>query len=148
MRATDTALDTLGFSQDQKDGLYKGTIAIAYLGNQKWKQKGREEQAEPDGMEYVTKASELLGIETDWFVDTFMKPKLMSARILSRRVRTWSRSPSPSPPPPSPSSPACSIGSSPLSTTPWTRLTQGRTSSVSWTLPVSRFSSSTCWSSF
>merc|ERR1712198_542708 len=31
---------------------------------------------EPDGMEYVTKASELLGIETDWFVDTFMKPKL------------------------------------------------------------------------
>merc|ERR1719357_61080 len=27
-------------------------------------------------MEYVTKASELLGIETDWFVDTFMKPKL------------------------------------------------------------------------
>ena len=44
MRATDTALDTLGFSQDQKDGLYKGTIAIAYMGNQKWKQKGREEQ--------------------------------------------------------------------------------------------------------
>merc|ERR1712142_38190 len=76
MRATDTALDTLGFSQEQKDGLYKGTIAIAYLGNQKWKQKGREEQAEPDGMEYVTKAAEILAIEVDWFVDTFMKPKL------------------------------------------------------------------------
>merc|ERR1712042_406035 len=76
MRATDTALDTLGFTQDQKDGLYKGTIAIAYLGNQKWKQKGREEQAEPDGMEYVTKAAEILAIEVDWFVDTFMKPKL------------------------------------------------------------------------
>merc|ERR1712142_1036838 len=76
MRATDTALDTLGFNQDQKDGLYKGTIAIAYIGNQKWKQKGREEQAEPDGMELVTKAAELLEIEVDWFVDTFMKPKL------------------------------------------------------------------------
>jgi len=76
MRATDTALDTLGFNQDQKDGLYKGTIAIAYMGNQKWKQKGREEQAEPDGTEFVTKAAEILGIETDWFVDTFMKPKL------------------------------------------------------------------------
>merc|ERR1712142_729160 len=76
MRATDTALDTLGFNQDQKDGLYKGTIAIAYLGNQKWKQKGREEQAEPDGTEFVTKAAEILGIETGWFVDTFMKPKL------------------------------------------------------------------------
>merc|ERR1719193_2087387 len=76
MRATDTALDTLGFNQDQKDGLYKGTIAIAYIGNQKWKQKGREEQAEPDGMEFVTKASDLLSIEVDFFVDTFMKPKL------------------------------------------------------------------------
>jgi len=76
MRATDTALDTLGFNQDQKDGLYKGTIAIAFLGNQKWKQKGREEQAEPDGMEFVTKCANLLEIEADFFVDTFMKPKL------------------------------------------------------------------------
>merc|ERR1711931_468477 len=55
MRATDTALDTLGFNQDQKDG---------------------EEQAEPDGMEFVTKAADLLSIEVDFFVDTFMKPKL------------------------------------------------------------------------
>jgi myosin heavy subunit len=76
MRATDEAFDILGFDQGQKDGLYKGTIAICFLGNQKWKQKGREEQAEPDGMEFVTKASQLLEIETDWFVDTFMKPKL------------------------------------------------------------------------
>jgi len=76
MRATDTALDTLGFTQDQKDGLYKGTIAIAFLGNQKWKQKGREEQAEPDGQEMVGKCADLLGIEVDYFVDTFMKPKL------------------------------------------------------------------------
>jgi len=76
MVATDTALDTLGFNQDQKDGLYKGTIAIAYLGNQKWKQKGREEQAEPDGMENVTKASGLLELDADFFCDTFMKPKL------------------------------------------------------------------------
>merc|ERR1719219_2362897 len=64
MRATDEALDILGFSQDQKDGLYKGTVAIVYLGNQKWKQKGREEQAEPDGMEFCTKAADLLGIRS------------------------------------------------------------------------------------
>merc|ERR1712121_363305 len=76
MKATDEAFDILGFDQGQKDGLYKGTIAICFLGNQKWKQKGREEQAEPDGMEFVTKASQLLEIETDWFGDTFMKPKL------------------------------------------------------------------------
>jgi len=76
MQATDEAFDTLGFSQDDKDGLFKATIAICYLGNAKWKQKGREEQAEPDGMEEVTKAAKLIGTDVDFFVDTFMKPKL------------------------------------------------------------------------
>merc|ERR1711970_726817 len=76
MQATDEAFDTLGFSQDDKDGLFKATIAICFLGNAKWKQKGREEQAEPDGMEEVTKAAKLMGIDPDFFVDTFMKPKL------------------------------------------------------------------------
>ncbi len=39
-QATDEAFDILGFSQEEKDGLYKGTISIVYLGNSKWKQKG------------------------------------------------------------------------------------------------------------
>ena len=39
MQATDEAFDVLGFNQEQKDGLYKATIAICYLGNAKWKQK-------------------------------------------------------------------------------------------------------------
>merc|ERR1712240_469556 len=73
---TDEAFDTLGFSQDDKNGLYTATIAICFLGNSKWKQKGREEQAEPDGMDEVTKAAKLMGVEPDFFVDTFMKPKL------------------------------------------------------------------------
>merc|ERR1712121_106443 len=34
------------------------------------------EQAEPDGMEHVGKCADLLGIEVDYFCDTFMKPKL------------------------------------------------------------------------
>ena len=38
--------------------------------------KGREEQAEPDGMEEVTRAAKLIGTDVDYFVDTFMKPKL------------------------------------------------------------------------
>merc|ERR1739838_533883 len=54
MQLTDEAFDTLGFSQDDKNGLYTATIAICYLGNAKWKQKGREEQAEPDDMEMCT----------------------------------------------------------------------------------------------
>merc|ERR1712002_432092 len=76
MQATDEAFDTLGFSQEDKDGLYKGTIAVCFLGNSKWKQKGRDEQAEPEGMVEVTKAAQLFGVDADYFVDTFMKPKL------------------------------------------------------------------------
>jgi len=76
MRATDEALDTLGFTQPDKEGCYKATIAIAHLGNAKWRQKGREEQAEPEGMDEVTACAGLLGIDPDFFVDTFMKPKL------------------------------------------------------------------------
>merc|ERR1719376_678505 len=76
MTATDTALDTLGFSQPDKEGCYKATIAIAHLGNAKWRQTGREEQAEPEGMDEVTACSVLIGVDPDFFVDTFMKPKL------------------------------------------------------------------------
>jgi len=76
MTATDTALDTLGFTQPDKDGCYKATIAIAHLGNSKWRQKGREEQAEPEGMDEVTACAQLVGVDPDFFVDTFMKPKL------------------------------------------------------------------------
>jgi len=76
MRATDTAFDTLGFTQPEKEDCYKGTIAIAHLGNAKWRQKGREEQAEPEGMDEVTACSTLIGVDPEFFVDTFMKPKL------------------------------------------------------------------------
>merc|ERR1739838_1049688 len=76
MRATDTALDTLGFSQPQKDGLYKSSIAIAHLGNAKWRQKGREEQAEPDGNDGIVSTAALLEVDIDSFIDTYTKPKL------------------------------------------------------------------------
>jgi len=76
MRATDMAFDTLGFTQPEKEDCYKGTIAIAHLGNAKWRQKGREEQAEPEGMDEVTACATLIGVDPEFFVDTFMKPKL------------------------------------------------------------------------
>ena len=38
-QATDEALDVLGFKQEEKDCLFKATIAICFLGNAKWKQK-------------------------------------------------------------------------------------------------------------
>jgi myosin heavy subunit len=43
------AYDVLGFSQDEKNSLYKITAAIVHFGEMKFKQAPREEQAECDG---------------------------------------------------------------------------------------------------
>lgn len=48
---TQTAIDILGFSAEEKIGIYKLTGAVMHHGNMKFKQKQREEQAEPDGTE-------------------------------------------------------------------------------------------------
>lgn len=46
-----TAIDILGFSAEEKTSIYKFTGAVLHHGNMKFKQKQREEQAEPDGTE-------------------------------------------------------------------------------------------------
>uniref|UniRef100_A0A3Q4GXN8 Myosin motor domain-containing protein n=1 Tax=Neolamprologus brichardi TaxID=32507 RepID=A0A3Q4GXN8_NEOBR len=46
-----TAIDILGFSSEEKVSIYKLTGAVIHYGNMKFKQKQREEQAEPDGTE-------------------------------------------------------------------------------------------------
>ena len=46
-----TAIDILGFTAEEKMGIYKLTGAVMHHGNMKFKQKQREEQAEPDGNE-------------------------------------------------------------------------------------------------
>lgn len=46
-----SAFDVLGFTSEEKAGVYKLTGAIMHFGNMKFKQKQREEQAEPDGTE-------------------------------------------------------------------------------------------------
>jgi len=43
------AFDVLGFSQEEKNSMYKCTCSILHFGEMKWKQNPREEQAESDG---------------------------------------------------------------------------------------------------
>lgn len=52
-----TATDILGFTSDEKVSIYKLTGAVMHFGNMKFKQKQREEQAEPDGSEGETLSS-------------------------------------------------------------------------------------------
>ncbi|XP_028649518.1 myosin-7 [Erpetoichthys calabaricus] len=64
LMATDSAFDVLGFTQEEKNSVYKLTGAIMHYGNMKFKQKQREEQAEPDGTEEADKAAYLMGLNS------------------------------------------------------------------------------------
>ena len=62
---TDSAFDILGFSQDDKWNCYKLTAAVMTMGEMKFKQKGRDEQCEPDAPEIAAKVATLCGIDQD-----------------------------------------------------------------------------------
>lgn len=53
-------MDVLGFTQEEKDNVYKITAAVMHMGRMQFKQRGREEQAEADGTEVSI-------IYTTWF---------------------------------------------------------------------------------
>ncbi|XP_060941189.1 myosin heavy chain, fast skeletal muscle-like isoform X1 [Limanda limanda] len=64
VEATDNAIDILGFTAEEKMAIYKMTGAVLHHGNMKFKQKQREEQAEPDGTEDADKVAYLLGLNS------------------------------------------------------------------------------------
>nr|XP_042141316.1 myosin-6 [Peromyscus maniculatus bairdii] len=64
LMATDSAFDVLGFTPEEKNSIYKLTGAIMHFGNMKFKQKQREEQAEPDGTEEADKSAYLMGLNS------------------------------------------------------------------------------------
>ncbi|GIY95901.1 hypothetical protein CEXT_768515 [Caerostris extrusa] len=68
--------DILGFSQDYKDEIYKITAACMHMGEMKFKQRPREEQAEPDGTEEGEKIGHLLGINAADLYKNLCKPKI------------------------------------------------------------------------
>lgn len=45
------AFDILGFNKQEVENVYKLTACVMHMGEMKFKQRGREEQAEPDGTE-------------------------------------------------------------------------------------------------
>ncbi|XP_046877569.1 myosin-6 isoform X1 [Hypomesus transpacificus] len=76
LMATDSAFDILGFTQEEKMGVYKLTGAIMHFGNMKFKQKQREEQAEPDGTEAADKSAYLMGLNSADLVKGLCHPRV------------------------------------------------------------------------
>uniref|UniRef100_A0A8B9RJ51 Myosin heavy chain, fast skeletal muscle n=1 Tax=Astyanax mexicanus TaxID=7994 RepID=A0A8B9RJ51_ASTMX len=74
--ATDTAIDILGFSAEEKMGIYKFTGAVLHHGNMKFKQKQREEQAEPDGTEVADKIAYLMGLNSADMLKALCYPRV------------------------------------------------------------------------
>ncbi|KAJ6660475.1 hypothetical protein lerEdw1_017899 [Lerista edwardsae] len=76
LMATDSAIDILGFSAEEKTAIYKLTGAVMHYGNMKFKQKQREEQAEPDGTEVADKAAYLMNLNSADLLKALCYPRV------------------------------------------------------------------------
>ncbi|XP_062706929.1 myosin heavy chain, muscle isoform X20 [Aedes albopictus] len=76
MLGTEEAFNVLGFTQEEKDNIYRITAAVMHMGGMKFKQKGREEQAEADGMEEGDRVAKLLGCVTEDLYKNLLKPRI------------------------------------------------------------------------
>ncbi|XP_038227327.1 myosin heavy chain, skeletal muscle, adult isoform X7 [Dermochelys coriacea] len=74
--ATDSAIDILGFTAEEKTAIYKLTGAVMHYGNLKFKQKQREEQAEPDGTEVADKAAYLMNLNSADLLKAMCYPRV------------------------------------------------------------------------
>ncbi|NWH28178.1 MYH3 protein, partial [Grus americana] len=74
--ATDASIDILGFSPNERMGIYKLTGAILHYGNMKFKQKPHEEQAEPDGTAEADKAAYLMGLNSADLLKALCYPRV------------------------------------------------------------------------
>ncbi|XP_065353756.1 myosin heavy chain, muscle isoform X18 [Cloeon dipterum] len=73
---TDEAFNVLGFTQEEKDNIYKITATVMHMGGMKFKQRGREEQAEADGMAEGERVAKLLGCDCADMYKNLLKPRI------------------------------------------------------------------------
>uniref|UniRef100_A0AC35UGP5 Myosin motor domain-containing protein n=1 Tax=Rhabditophanes sp. KR3021 TaxID=114890 RepID=A0AC35UGP5_9BILA len=76
MRLTQEAFEIMNFDPEEVTDLYKICAAIMHCGNMKFKQRPREEQAEPDGTEDAQSAGHNFGVSADNFLNAIVKPRV------------------------------------------------------------------------
>merc|ERR1712142_558885 len=78
MQFADEAFDALGFSLDIKYEVFKNTASMMHMGNftKDFVPVGKEEQAEIKDDTNAVKVATLLGIDAEWMIQYFCKPKL------------------------------------------------------------------------
>ncbi|CAI5444947.1 unnamed protein product [Caenorhabditis angaria] len=73
---TDNAFTVMGFSDREREDLYKLCSAIMHIGNSTFKQKPRDEQAEVDDISPAENASKLFGVNCDAFLTALTRPRI------------------------------------------------------------------------
>merc|ERR1719398_19215 len=78
MQFANEAFDILGFSEDMKYNVFKNTACMMHMGNmtKDFVPVGKEEQAEIKDQTNAEKVANLCGIDCEWMVNYFCKPKL------------------------------------------------------------------------
>ncbi|KAL3101299.1 hypothetical protein niasHT_028055 [Heterodera trifolii] len=75
-RVTQEAFDVMGFTDDEINNLYKNVGGIMHMGEMKFKQRPREEQAEVDTEDDAKNASFCFGIDHEAFLKALVKPRV------------------------------------------------------------------------
>ena len=78
MMFADEAYDILGFTNEEKYNIYKLTSVVMHMGNltKDFRPVGKEEQADVQEEVNAGKVAELCGIDKEWMITYFCKPKL------------------------------------------------------------------------
>uniref|UniRef100_A0A914D594 Myosin head n=1 Tax=Acrobeloides nanus TaxID=290746 RepID=A0A914D594_9BILA len=73
---TDEAMHILKWTDKEIIDCYRIVAAMMHMGNMKFKQRPREEQAEPDGTEDADRAASMYGVDTDEMLKAFLRPRV------------------------------------------------------------------------
>merc|ERR1711976_738768 len=78
MMFADEAYDILGFTHEEKYNIYKLTAVVMHMGNftKDFVPVGKEEQAEVKDETNAEKVADICGIDKEWMITYFCKPKL------------------------------------------------------------------------
>jgi len=78
MQFADEAFNVLGFTEEEKYNVFKNTACMMHMGNmtKDFVPVGKEEQAEIKNDSNAIKVAELCGIDCEWMINYFCKPKL------------------------------------------------------------------------
>merc|ERR1719464_534541 len=78
MQYAHEAFVSLGFTEEEEYNVYKNTACMMHMGNmtKDFVPVGKEEQAEIKDDANANKVAELLGIDAEWMITYFCKPKL------------------------------------------------------------------------